>query len=61
MSEKRQVADVESEHLAALRAAIQVGDDDLEAGTYESVDNPDVWVAGIAKLASTAPTAHTPM
>ncbi|MDO9589940.1 MAG: hypothetical protein Q7J04_02215 [Microcella sp.] len=57
MSVKRTASDVESEHLAALSAAIQVGIDDIEAGSYDDVDVPAVWVEEIAKTATTQSVA----
>jgi len=46
--QQRAAADVESEQLAALRAAIQIGVDDIEAGRYEDVDDIHAWVHEIA-------------
>lgn len=57
MSHERPTSDVESEHLAALSAAIQVGSDDIEAGNYNDVDDPAVWVEEIAKTVTTQSVA----
>lgn len=57
MTEKRPTSDVETEHLAALGAAIQVGIDDIEAGNYEHVNNPDAWVDDISKTVTTQSVA----
>lgn len=56
-SEKRPTSDVESEHLAALSAAIRVGIDDIEAGNFDDVDDPAVWVEGVAKTVTTQSVA----
>jgi hypothetical protein len=54
MSERQQaLADAESEQLAAVRAAIQIGIDHFEAGTYEDVDDPHAWVHEIAQTVTT--------
>ncbi len=57
MSDRGPSSDVESEHLDALTAAIQVGIDDLAAGNYQNVDNPNVWVEEIAKTVTTQSVA----
>lgn len=57
MSEHRSPADVESEQRAALRAAIQAGIDDVEAGRYEDVENVDVWVERISETVTTRSVA----
>ncbi len=57
MSEKRQTSDVESDHLAALTAAIQVGIDDIDAGNYDDVVDPTVWVEEIATTVTTQSVA----
>jgi hypothetical protein len=50
MSEPKQdSADLEAEQLAALRAAIQTGVDDIEAGNYEDVDDTRAWAQEIAE------------
>jgi hypothetical protein len=50
MSEQQQAAaDIEAEQLAALRAAIQTGVDDIEAGNYEDVDDTHAWAHEIAE------------
>ncbi len=50
MSERQQAqGDAESEQLAALRAAIQIGIDDIEDGKYENVDDAHSWVHEIAE------------
>ena len=54
MSEQQQaLADAESEQLAALRAAIQIGIDDIEVGKYEDVDDTHAWAHEIAETVTT--------
>ena len=58
MSEQqRAAADSESEQLAALRAAIQIGIDDIEADKYEDVDDTHTWVQEIADTVTTKSVA----
>lgn len=55
MSEQQRVtADTESEQLAALRAAIQIGIDDVEASRFDDVDDAHAWVREIADTVSGA-------
>ena len=54
MYEQQQaLADAESEQLAALRAAIQIGIHDIEVGKYEDVDDTHAWVNEIAETVTT--------
>ena len=54
MSEQQHaLADAKSEQLAALRAAIQIGIDDIEVGKYEDVDDTHAWVHEIAETVTT--------
>lgn len=58
MSEpQRAAADIDSEQLAALRAAIQIGIDDIEASRYEDVDDTHAWVQEIADTVTTKSVA----
>lgn len=44
---------VEVDQHAALRAAVQMGIDDMAAGRFEGVDDVDAWMQGIVDRSAT--------
>lgn len=57
MTDKQPTTSVDSDHLAALSAAIRVGIDDIESGRHQDVDDPGLWVDEIAKAVTTQSVA----
>lgn len=58
MTDQSQPAqEIETEQLADLHAAIQVGADDITAGRHEDVDDVNSWMRDIAATISTKSVA----